>query len=90
LGGRIPLEHYRGRTIHPARVQAAETAVREAAGLRDLRDLVFVADDGARVELASLDGRRFVVDVDVTPGPVVPASCGAEAEAQPVLRARIV
>ena len=89
LAGRIPLEHYRGRTVHPPRVQAAESAVREAAGLRDVRDLVLVADDGARVELGSPDGRRFLVDVDVAPGPVVPASCGVEPESQPVLRARI-
>lgn len=88
--GRISPRHYRGRTTYAPRVQAAEAAVREAAALHDVRDLGLVDDDGERVELAARDGRRFVVSVEEVAGPTIPASCGAEPEAQRAYRARLV
>lgn len=87
--GKISLEHYRGRTVYAPRVQAAEAAVREAAALDEIGDVTFVGDDGERVELVARDGRRFVVAVEEIDGPIVPASCGAEPEAQRKLRTRI-
>ena len=40
LAGRVSLDHYRGRSIYPFPVQAAERAVREETGLRGINDLV--------------------------------------------------
>jgi len=85
----ISVEHYRGRTAYPPRVQAADVAVRRATGLDGLRDLAFVSDDGAEVTLEARDGRSFAVTVDEVAGPRVPASCGAAPESQPVLSARV-
>jgi hypothetical protein len=88
--GRISLAHYRGRTIYAPRVQAAEAAVREGAGLLDVHDLALVADDGANVRFESRGGRTFAVTVDEVPGPAVPASCGAEPAPQKAFSARLV
>ena len=87
--GRISLEHYRGRTTYPPHVQAADAAVREALGLRDLGDLDLVFDDGARVELRG-ERQTYAVDVDEISGPAVPASCGAASEQQTTYRAQLV
>jgi hypothetical protein len=87
--GTISVEHYRGRTGYPSRAQAADVAVRRATGLDGLRDLAFVSDDGTDVRLEARDGRSFAVTVDEVAGPRVPASCGAEPEAQPVWSARV-
>ena len=47
LAGRIPLEHYRGRTAYTARVQAAEHAVRDVGRVSCATDdLALVEDDG--------------------------------------------
>jgi hypothetical protein len=77
--GRIPLEHYRGRSLYAPRVQAAEVALRRARGLDALGDVRFVADDGETVELA-VPGGTVSCRVAEAPGPVVPPSCGAEPE----------
>jgi hypothetical protein len=49
--GKVDLEHYRGRSAHPFRVQAAEHAVRTSTGLLGIDDLQLVAsvrkDDGS-------------------------------------------
>lgn len=82
LHGRIVLPHYRGRTSFPARVQAAERAVREARQLTGAGDLTLLDDDGASVHFVDADGNEHAaVPVD-TRGPSVPASCGAEPEPQ--------
>jgi hypothetical protein len=77
--GRIPLEHYRGRTLYSARVQAAEVAVRRTRGLDRVGDIRFVADDGELIEVAVPDG-VVTCRVEETAGPAIPPSCGAEPE----------
>jgi hypothetical protein len=87
--GTISVDHYRGRTAYPPRAQAADVAVRAVSGLDGLSDLAFVSDDGHGVVLDARDGRRFTVAVEEVAGPTVPASCGAQAEPQTVLSARV-
>jgi hypothetical protein len=87
--GRISPAHYRGRTVHPPRVQAADAAVRAETGLDHVAELALVADDGTTVTLESGDGRRFSVAVDEVAGPDVPASCGAASEPQRAFSARL-
>jgi hypothetical protein len=73
--GSIPLDHYRGRTIHSPELQAADAAVREALALTGLSDVrVASAGDGG-VLVRTPDGE---IDAAVTaePGPLVVESCG--------------
>ena len=88
--GRIPLEHYRGRTYHDAPVQAAEHSIREAKALLGLDDLRLESVTGSRVRFRGRSGEVYEAEVDERPGSVVPASCGAEAEAQPAFAARVL
>lgn len=87
--GRIPLAHYRGRSLHAPEVQAADALVRNAEGLDRVGDVRLVEHEGDRVVLAT---PRSVVEVRVEerPGPTLPASCGAEAEPTTSLVATIV
>jgi hypothetical protein len=89
LAGRIPLDHYRGRTLYSAAAQAAEVAVRHELGLDDPADVEVVAADEGRVSVRS---PRGVVDVKVTEerGPAVPASCGADEEVSVRFATRLV
>jgi hypothetical protein len=68
--GRVPLEHYRGRTIHTAEMQAADAAVRAAFGVTGLTDVKVssAADGRVRVHTPRRD-----VDAEVTAGPGPPA-----------------
>jgi hypothetical protein len=85
LAGTIDLDAYRGRTCYPAEIQAAEQAIRLARGLDGVEDLRLLdAADGV-VRFSGRDGRVHAATVERRDGPVVPASCGAEPEAQPVL-----
>jgi hypothetical protein len=77
--GRIPLEHYRGRTLYEPRVQAAEIEVRRRLGLDRLTGLELAGDDGERVTFVLATGEASVV-VEERPGPLVPVSCGQEPE----------
>jgi hypothetical protein len=77
--GRIPLDHYRGRTIYAPHVQAAEIAVRSITGADGIGALRLVADDAGRVTFATPAG-DLTIRVQQRPGPRVPASCGAEPE----------
>jgi hypothetical protein len=89
LVGRIPLDHYRGRTAYSAREQAAEGFVRAAEGLASLGDLRLVGDDGVHVRFRVPDGRELRArPVEVT-GPTVPASCGVEPSPQKQLVATL-
>ena len=88
--GEVSLEHYRGRTTHAPRVQAADAAVRAEVGLVGLDELALVSDDGEYVRLASRDGRTFVVAVAGAVGPSVPASCGADPAPQATFSAQLV
>jgi hypothetical protein len=75
--GRIPLEHFRGRTIHPPVAQAADAAVRVRRGLRALRDVRVLESTAGRVVVQTPDGVLEVV-VEAADGPVRPESCAAE------------
>jgi hypothetical protein len=82
LGGRIVLEHYRGRTSYTARAQAAERVVRESRGLVGASELELVGDDGTEIVFVDGDGREHRAVAEEVSGPPVPASCGAEPEPQ--------
>jgi hypothetical protein len=90
LAGRIELERYRGRTCYPASVQAAEHAVRVAAGLDGVDDLRLAAAENGTVGFRSPDGMEWAAVVEPMEGPAVPASCGAEAAPQPSLAGRLL
>jgi hypothetical protein len=90
LAGRVALDRYRGRTVYPPDVQAAERAVREAEGLEAVADLRVAGVDGDRVRFRSRDGREHLAAVEQVVGPAVPASCGADPSPQAVFSARIV
>ena len=77
--GRISLEWYRGRTLYPAPVQAAEIAVRCARGLDGIGDLRLLSVTSGSVRFAT-PGGDVTVRVEESSGPSVPASCGAEPE----------
>jgi hypothetical protein len=89
-GGRIALDHYRGRTYYEALVQAAEHAIREATGLDGFDDLHLAAVDGSLVRFRDRDGNPHDAAVEEAEGPVIPASCGAPPEPQTVYRARVI
>lgn len=86
--GRIPLDLYRGRTLHAPHVQAAEIALRTAAGLDGLRQVRLLRDEGQQVVFASSLGER-TVHVSRHDGPPGPPSCGAEPEATTAWTARV-
>lgn len=89
LQGRIALEHYRGRVAYTAREQAAERAVRESRGLARAADVTLVGDDGTHVTFRDPDGGVLRATPWESLGPAVPASCGAEPEAQRHWSARV-
>ncbi|MGH3066502.1 MAG: sucrase ferredoxin [Gaiellaceae bacterium] len=90
LEGRIELDRYRGRTFHAQPIQAAEQAVREALGLDSVADLHLAGVEGGIVRFRGQDGAEYQARVDEIVGPIVPASCGAEPEAQKSFSARTV
>jgi len=90
LGGRIELERYRGRTSYEAAAQAGEHAVRTAAGLDGVEDLVLVAQENGRTRFRAWDGREWEAEASEVESPPVPASCGDDPAPQRSLAARIV
>ena len=90
LAGRVPSSGYRGRTAYPPEAQAAEIAIRAASGLDRLADLRLIGVEGDLISFRDLGGHEHVAVVERAPGPAVPASCGAEPEAQTVLTARVL
>ena len=90
LAGEIQLDRYRGRTCYDPNAQAAEHAIRRAAGLVDVADLRLSSVEGSVIRFRDRDGNAHAAAVEETAGPVLPASCGAEAEAQRVLSARLL
>ena len=90
LAGLIELERYRGRTAYAQPVQAGERAVREAGGFFEVSDLRLVEADGDRARFRSREDREYATVATQTEGPIVPASCGAQAEPQVVYSARLV
>ncbi len=86
-GGKIPLDHYRGRSLYAAAVQAAEVFVRTELGIDAVGGLELVAVDGDRVTFAHAGGEATAT-VEEGVGPLVPASCGAEREPATVYSVR--
>jgi hypothetical protein len=77
LAGRIHLEHYRGRSCYSFAEQAAERAVREAAGLCGIDVLELAGSDGQLV-LFRAGGRTYEVEVTPEPGALTYLTCEAE------------
>jgi hypothetical protein len=90
LAGCIDLDHLRGRTAYPAPAQAADIAIRQAAGLAGIDELRLLEVDGDHVRFRDSSGREHVAVVEQRRGPSVPASCGAVPEPQLVISARVV
>jgi hypothetical protein len=90
LAGRIDLAHYRGRTCYEAHVQAAEQLVREEAMLAGISDLELLAADDRSVRFRAWYGSEYAASVEEVAGPLVPASCGAEPEAQRAFAVRLL
>lgn len=86
--GRIPLDRYRGRTIYPAPVQAAEVALRQTLGLDRIGDLYLLSHAADAVRFA-VGVDEVTMHVEEVSGPTVPASCGAEPEPMRTWSARI-
>ena len=89
LAGRIALEHYRGRSCYPFHVQAAEAAVRAAAGLAGVDDLRLVeleslGDGASRVSfVAGPTGEVHEVDVAAELGEPTHLTCSAVTPVRP-------
>jgi hypothetical protein len=90
LAGAIDLEHYRGRACHAPEVQAAEHAVRAAAGLVGIHDLRLLSVDGPAIAFRRADGTVHRAVVERHPGSEVPPSCGEPPERQSALVGRVV
>ena len=85
-GGRIDLEHYRGRSCEPMPVQAAEHALRVERGLNGLDAVEFegVQRDGDRVFATFLVGsERVIVRLVVERSQPRFLTCRSAAEEQP-------
>jgi hypothetical protein len=82
LAGRIALDHYRGRSAYTFAEQAAEVAIRRAAGLRGLDDLELVEHEGAHVRFRA-GSRVFDVGVVYEPGELTYLTCNATALRHP-------
>lgn len=73
-GGRLVLDHYRGRSCYPFAVQAAEYLLRRELGLERLDDLSVldtqrgVVGDTRAVTFETAAGERHVVEVEVSAG----------------------
>ncbi len=76
--GRIPLEHYRGRTYHAPAVQAADAAVRAGLDARGIDDVRPLGERDGLVRLATPAG-ELEVRVEAEAGPPLVESCGREA-----------
>jgi len=90
MRGRIELERYRGRTCYDGPVQAAEHAVRSAAGLDGVDDLRLAATEDGRVSFQGRTGATWVAAVEEVEGPAVAARCGDEPAPQRSFAARII
>jgi len=77
--GRLPTENLRGRIALTPESQAAEIAARNTLGVSGVSDVTVVSATSGTVRLATPQG-EVDVKVESEPGPVVPASCGADPE----------
>jgi hypothetical protein len=90
LAGRIDLGHYRGRTCYAGDVQAAEAAVRREASLEGVSDVELCGREDGGVRFRTWGGEEYLVAVEETEGPLVPASCDEEPKPQRHFRAASV
>jgi hypothetical protein len=86
LAGRILLDYYRGRSIYPFAVQAAEREVRQATGLRGIGDLVLRSVE--RVDerwnvVFEARGEPHLVEVEPEFGDFTYLTCSAPAVQRP-------
>jgi hypothetical protein len=86
--GRIPLDHYRGRTLYAPSVQAAEVVVRRELGLDRVGDVRLAGVEGPRVRFDTPSAEVTAV-VEEREGSMLPPSCGAAPEAVSTWTARI-
>ena len=81
LAGRIPLEHYRGRSCHAFPTQAAERAIREATASLGIDDLAFAgiarAGTGWRVRFRTAGGELWEARVERREGELTYLTCSA-------------
>ena len=83
----MSLDLYRGRSIYPFAVQAAERAVREETGLTGIHDVVLrrAEQDGESWQVTFLaGGTEHVVDVRAELGDLTFLTCTAPAVKRPV------
>jgi hypothetical protein len=78
--GRVPLARYRGRSVYPAPVQAAEVSARKTHGLDRLDDLRLLRYSDANVVFETSAGAELGFRVEERDGPFLAKSCGAERE----------
>ena len=82
-GGRVPLEHLRGRSCYPMAVQAAEHALREREDLAGLDDLALERTEereGGSTATFRTPGGRFAVSVVVEASAPALLTCHSSAE----------
>lgn len=75
--GRIPLEHYRGRTFHAPETQAADAAARVRLELTGVGDVTVLSAGDGRVRLDTPSGKLDAI-VEAAPGAPLVESCGKE------------
>jgi (2Fe-2S) ferredoxin len=75
--GRIPLEHYRGKTFHAPEAQAADAAVRERFELTGLGEVAVLSAQDGHVRLATPEG-EIDATVEAHAGPPLRESCGKD------------
>ena len=75
--GTIPLDHFRGRTIHAPEAQAADAAVRAEFGLTGIDDVAVLEAADGQVRLLTPTG-EIEATVSTEPGPARLESCGAD------------
>ena len=80
LAGRVFLDLYRGRSCYSFRVQAAERAVRAAAGALGLADLELRSTSPIVFRAA---GKDYEVEVDVEVGELAQLTCNAAGLSRP-------
>jgi hypothetical protein len=80
LAGRVHLDCYRGRSCHPFAVQAAERAVREETGIREIAGVELVSRRPIRF---AAGGRTYEVEVREEAGELTYLTCAAGALRRP-------
>jgi hypothetical protein len=86
LAGRIELDFYRGRSIYPFAVQAAEREVRRTTGLTGIGDLVLRSAEQVDEKwnvVFQTGGEQHAVEVEPELGDFTYLTCSAPAVRRP-------